>query len=714
VSSSSRRVLTSILAVLSAIVLLGALVSGYATLALFDSDQFSERATAALDDEAVKDEIGRLVTENLVLNAQADLVAAQPVIEGVVSGIVGGSVFQSLFETGVRDVHRAVFQQDLNTATLTLADIGTVLRGALQALQPKLAKQIGANADVEVTAVEPPTWVTEIAQAAEGIAVLSLILLVAGICLAAAAGWLSRERRRTVLNLGVAIAIAGVATIAALGVGRALLLARVEDPGVREAADAVWGVFFDDLRMALFLFAACGAVVAAAASSLLAPVDLRSRLEHYRDRIAQVPERGWLRALRALALIVVGLVVIASREQVIGLVVTFAGLLIAYAGVAELMRMTMSAGPEHEAQERYGRRTLIATGVVAGAIFLAGAGFVALGGTREESLEIETVGCNGSEALCDRPLDQTAFAATHNAMSATSNEGFLFGMQEAGFADQLRDGVRALLIDAHYGQPTESGEIKTDLSDLTGAERKTYEQELGTDGLEAALRIRDRVVNSPTTGERDVYLCHRFCELGAVPVLDAFRTYRDFLAANPDEVLVIVIEDYVAPEDIEKAVVKSGLIDYVHKGAVGPPWPTLQEMIDSGGRALIMAEKDAGGGEIPWYHEVYDELVQETPFRFRNPEALTDRAGLAASCEPNRGPDDATMCLINHWVDTSPAPRPSNARKVNAEEVLLKRIRRCERIRGLPAGLIAVDFYREGDVFEVVEQLNAERASEGS
>ena len=194
-----------------------------------------------------------------------------------------------------------------------------------------------------------------------------------------------------------------------------------------------------------------------------------------------------------------------------------------------------------------------------------------------------------------------------------------------------------------------------------------------------------------------------------MPAVDAFRTYRDFLAANPDEVLVIVIEDYVAPDDIEDAVKTSGLIDYVYDGPVGSPWPTLQEMIDLGGRALIMAENDAGEGSIPWYHEVYEELVQETPFRFKNPEALTDRKQIPESCEPNRGTKDATLFLLNHWVDTSPAPKPSNAKIVNAEDALLRRIHRCERLRGLAAGLVAVDFYREGDLFDVVDQLNAER-----
>jgi hypothetical protein len=142
---------------------------------------------------------------------------------------------------------------------------------------------------------------------------------------------------------------------------------------------------------------------------------------------------------------------------------------------------------------------------------------------------------------------------------------------------------------------------------------------------------------------------------------------------------------------------------------VGEPWPTLQEMIDSGGRVLMMAEQDSGGGAIPWYHEAYGGLVQETPFSFSNPAQLTDPGKLEASCVPNRGTPDSSLFLINHWIDTSPAPRPSNAAIVNAREALLRRVRTCEEQRGLPAGLIAIDFYREGDVFEAAAELNAER-----
>ena len=55
-----------------------------------------------------------------------------------------------------------------------------------------------------------------------------------------------------------------------------------------------------------------------------------------------------------------------------------------------------------------------------------------------------------------------------------------------------------------------------------------------------------------------------------MPIVEGFRQIRDFLAANPDEVLAIVIEDYVEPADIDAAVRESGLIDYVYEGELDP------------------------------------------------------------------------------------------------------------------------------------------------
>ena len=64
---------------------------------------------------------------------------------------------------------------------------------------------------------------------------------------------------------------------------------------------------------------------------------------------------------------------------------------------------------------------------------------------------------------------------------------------------------------------------------------------------------------------------------------------------------------------------------------------------------------------------------------------------------------------MNHWVSADPTPRPSDATKVNAREPLLRRMRECERVRRHLPNLVAVNFYRRGDVFGVVDELNGVR-----
>jgi hypothetical protein len=127
-------------------------------------------------------------------------------------------------------------------------------------------------------------------------------------------------------------------------------------------------------------------------------------------------------------------------------------------------------------------------------------------------------------------------------------------------------------------------------------------------------------------------------------------------------------------------------------------------MISSGHRVVLMAENHAGGA--PWYRDAYGDVLQETPYRFREPGELIGAKGLARTCRPNRGSSDNPLFLMNHWVDTSPSPKPSNAARVNAYRPLLARARECERLRGQIPNLIAVDFYATGDLMRVVDKLN--------
>ena len=208
----------------------------------------------------------------------------------------------------------------------------------------------------------------------------------------------------------------------------------------------------------------------------------------------------------------------------------------------------------------------------------------------------------------------------------------------------------------------------------------------------------------PGEGRPGVFLCHRFCELGATEITGALREVREFLVERPDEVLIIVIEDYVLPSAIVTAFEESGLVEKVYRGPPAGPFPTLREMIDSGQQVVVYAENHGGGA--PWYTRGYDAALQETPFTFQRPALLTTPANWPATCRPNRGTDGAPLLLINHWVNTDPTPRPSNAAKVNARPVLVGRSRECERIRDRDPNLLAVDFTQQGDLYGAVDELN--------
>ena len=199
--------------------------------------------------------------------------------------------------------------------------------------------------------------------------------------------------------------------------------------------------------------------------------------------------------------------------------------------------------------------------------------------------------------------------------------------------------------------------MKTDLGKFTGAERQEYVEELGQEAFDAALRIRDRLVTGGD-GEHQIYLCHRFCELGAVPLDKALGQIRDFVVSHPDQVLVIVNEDYVSPEDFVAAVKKSGLDEYVYRGAIDATSPTLGEMISSGHRVVLMAEKDGGRGALVpgrlWRRPPGDAVQLQAGVRADRPEEAGRRPA-------SRTGDRATTRSSCSTTGSTPARRRSPA-----------------------------------------------------
>ena len=133
--------------------------------------------------------------------------------------------------------------------------------------------------------------------------------------------------------------------------------------------------------------------------------------------------------------------------------------------------------------------------------------------------------------------------------------------------------------------------------------------------LAAAERLVGRIGAGDATGERDIWLCHTVCELGATRMVESLKRYRKFLDENRGEVVILFIEPYVAPADIERVFKEAGLDRYVITLDRDEPMPTLGTLVRRNRRVLVLTEKDADG-TVAWYLDGFS-FVQDTPLQPR-------------------------------------------------------------------------------------------------
>lgn len=305
--------------------------------------------------------------------------------------------------------------------------------------------------------------------------------------------------------------------------------------------------------------------------------------------------------------------------------------------------------------------------------------------------------CNGAASLCGRRLDEVVFPGTHNSFAASAEPGWHFANQRYGIARQLDDGIRALLIDVHYGLPDPAGgPVRTDLR-AEGSDRNKVAQVVPAQALRVADRIAGRVGGGALTGTPAPYLCHTLCELGAEPLNQELEVIRRFLERHPDQVLIVIVEDYIPPATIERAFEQTGLLRYVATLDRHAQMPTLGTLI-AGGRPLIVFAEDKGGSPS-WYMPAFS-FIQDTPLGARRPSQF--------SCTRARGEQDSPLLLLNHWIDTFP-PLPVANAPIGRADALRRRIAKCDAERGARGAIVAVDFYQQTDLVEVAAQLNGAR-----
>ncbi len=205
---------------------------------------------------------------------------------------------------------------------------------------------------------------------------------------------------------------------------------------------------------------------------------------------------------------------------------------------------------------------------------------------------------------------------------------------------------------------------------------RQLETERGDDAVHELDRLGELTGIADTSGKKqDLYFCHDFCELGAVPPRRSSRTSTRSSTRNLTDVVILDVEDYVKPKDLKRALIEAGLFDRVWTPPKnGDQWPTLYDMVvprndkakEKVKRVIVMSEKHPN--TAPWLIGTYT-VSQETPFTF---QAISQ-----FNCKPNRGGTDKPFFVVNHWLRPDGPPDPVEAGKVNSEKVLTARLREC-------------------------------------
>ncbi|KAF9122777.1 hypothetical protein BGX30_001794 [Mortierella sp. GBA39] len=270
--------------------------------------------------------------------------------------------------------------------------------------------------------------------------------------------------------------------------------------------------------------------------------------------------------------------------------------------------------------------------------------------------------CNGYADLCAKTYDQVAYATTHNAYAYTP-PGALAANQDNDIPTQLKDGIRAFMLDAY---------------------------------------------TPPSGATNDIELCHSYCSLlDAGPLSTVLGQFKTFMDQNPNEVITIFWENAgnLTPARFQTVYQAAGMTPYLYTQSTGnTTWPTLASMIASKKRLLNFVDSGADAS-VPWLMEEYD-FIFETPWQITK--------GSEYPCTIDRPKDqERGMYVMNHFISgqmtlgnqTIDIPQSSIAAQTNGAD-LASHANKCTQTFNKIPNFVAVDFYEQGAILQTVAQLN--------
>jgi len=312
--------------------------------------------------------------------------------------------------------------------------------------------------------------------------------------------------------------------------------------------------------------------------------------------------------------------------------------------------------------------------------------------------------CNLYEATCDKRVDQAAFPTVHNAMSSTDRlwnfPNNMINMEQA-----LSAGMRGLMLDLYY-------------------------------------RWEPNATASELAGPGTVFLCHGYCGLGNMRFIDALIDIKTFLDDNPKELVVFILEQYVASYSVIKDLINSGMMEYCCYGhpSSSDEWPTVGQLISNNKRLLlfsnravsytgsshdgnILTHSDFGSDfvsvtSVDWWHKDSDYLAATT-YSYTSQVTMTSDCSLnsdksmypiadfaeTSQSAAQPGPAAYRLIVANHFI-SNPLPCESCAASSNQNTSLKSRMLSCKSQWDHQPNFPTVDFWSLGEVVRVSGHLN--------
>ncbi len=257
----TRRIGASILAVLTAILLLLTSLGWWADRYFLNSERFASTANKIVAEEDVQTALAAAITDEISNASGTDLQIAQPFIDSIVTGVVRSDQFQSLFDAAVLRLHKAIVGGDAREAVLNLSAVVDRVRSSIEPIAPNLAEKIPEGEKLRIRILDK-TQLDTVYNSVNLVEDLVVLLTVLTVLSFAAAIVVSPRRWKTLALTGWVVLGLFLARLLAQYVGRGIVGGFADRDEYRAAAESAYTVIVHGLLVQTIVIIVIALVVA--------------------------------------------------------------------------------------------------------------------------------------------------------------------------------------------------------------------------------------------------------------------------------------------------------------------------------------------------------------------------------------------------------------------------------------------------------------------